>query len=280
MLYALLFFRKGSVVSRVRLIASDLDGTLLRPDGTVSERSRLALRRAQDAGIAVVLVSGRHPSFLRTKAQEAGVEGLALCSNGAIVYDPGADAIVRHMALDPEVARRLISGLREAVPDVAFAIELGPRMSWEPPFAARRGATSVEVQVCGDVLELCAEPVTKLIARHPDIESDALMEHARRIAGEDMATITYSTPHLIEISRAGVHKAAGLAALCEERGIFPEHVVAFGDMPNDLPMLRWAGRGVAVANAHPQVLETADEVTRSNVEDGVAVVVERLLRCA
>lgn len=269
-------------MSRVRLIASDLDGTLLRPDGMVSERSRLALRRAQDAGIAVVLVSGRHPSFLRAKAREADVEGLALCSNGAIVYDPGSDSIVRHVVLDPDVARRLVSGLRATVPDVAFAIELGPRMSWEPPFAARRGASAIEVeiQVCEDVLDLCAEPVTKLIARHPDLESDALMEHARRIVGEDVATITYSTPHLIEISRAGVHKAAGLAALCAERDIRPEDVVAFGDMPNDLAMLRWAGRGVAVANAHPQVLETADEITRSNVEDGVALVVERLLSCA
>lgn len=267
-------------MARVRLIASDLDGTLLRNDGSISERTRRALHGAQEAGITVVLVSGRHPSFLRAKAAEAGVAGLAICSNGAITYDPARDTIVRHMALDPQVAQHVIRSLRVAVPGISFAIELGPLLTWEAPFDQRRGASDVPVEVCADALTLCTEPVTKLIAWHREVDSDTLVEHARNITSTDEVSITYSTPHLIEISAAGVHKAAGLQALCMERGISSDEVIAFGDMPNDLAMLHWAGHGVAVANAHPRVRAVADEVTRSNTEDGVALVVERLLRCA
>lgn len=267
-------------MASVRLIASDLDGTLLRDDGSVSMRTRRALCRAQGAGIRVVLVSGRHPRFLRAKATDAGVHGLAICSNGAILYDPEHDAILHHLALEPGVAQRLITGLRNALPDIAFAVERGPCYSWEAPFSKQRDASDAYVEVCEDALTLCTEPVTKLIAWHAKLDSDALIEHTRRVVSEDEVTITYSTPHLIEMSLAGVHKAAGLTLLCEAYGVRAEEVVAFGDMPNDVAMLRWAGRSVAVANAHPTVLETADEVTDSNVQDGVAVVVERILRCA
>ena len=264
----------------VRLIASDLDGTLLRTDGTVSARTRSALHQAQEAGIMVVLVSGRHAPALRSVAAEAGIDGLAVCSNGAIIYDPQQDTILRHLTLDAAVARRLVTGLREVLPDVAFAVERGPTLTWEPPFARARGAAGAHIPVCEDALELCTESVTKLIAWRPEIDSETLVEYTRSIAHDDEITVTYSTPHLIEISLAGVHKAEALEWLSTERGIRPGEVVAFGDMPNDVAMLRWAGRGVAVANAHPQVLAIADETTCSNDEDGVARVVERILKCA
>lgn len=268
---------KGCVVVDVRLIASDLDGTLLRTDGTISERTRAALKKALDAGIVMVLVSGRHPLTLRAVAAEAGVDGPAVCSNGAIIYDPQRDTVLRHMALEPAVARRLVTGLREMLPDVAFAIERGQQFSWEPAFARDRGASGAHVHVCEDVLDLCTEPITKLIAWHRETASETLIAYTHRLASEDEVTVTYSTPHLIEISLAGVHKAAGLAWLSAKRGIRPEQVVAFGDMPNDIAMLRWAGHAVAVANAHPKVLALADETTHSNNEDGVARVVERIV---
>lgn len=261
----------------VRLIASDLDGTLLRTDGTISARTRTALKKAQEAGIVVVLVTGRHPISLRAVAAEAGVDGLAVCSNGAIIYDPQRDAMLRHLALEPALVRRLVSGLREILPDIAFAIERGQQLSWEPPFARRRSALRADIPVCEDALDLCTEPITKLIAWHTETDSDTLVAYTQRLASEDEVSVTYSTPHLIEISLAGVHKAAGLAWLAAKRDIRAEQVVAFGDMPNDIAMLRWAGHGVAVANAHPHVLELADETTRSNNEDGVAWVVERIV---
>ncbi|HEX6540803.1 MAG TPA: Cof-type HAD-IIB family hydrolase [Ktedonobacterales bacterium] len=262
------------------MIASDLDGTLLRTDGTISERTRAALQRAQGAGISVVFVSGRHPLTLRTVAVEAGISEPAVCSNGAIIYDPHQDTMLHHMMLEQSVARRIVLGLRELLPDIAFAVERGRDFSWEPAFALRRGAAGAHIPVCEDVLHFCAEPITKLIAWHEETNSETLIEYTRGIANEDEVTLTYSTPHHIEISLAGVHKAAGLEWISAARGIRPEQVMAFGDMPNDIAMLRWAGHGVAVANAHPQVLEVADEVTASNTEDGVAQVVERLLEGA
>jgi hydroxymethylpyrimidine pyrophosphatase-like HAD family hydrolase len=88
--------------------------------------------------------------------------------------------------------------------------------------------------------------------------------------------VTFSTGHgLIEISAPGITKGSGLARLAGQLGIAPAEVVALGDMPNDLPMLQWAGHGVAMANAHPAVLESADEITAPNSQDGLALVLER-----
>jgi hydroxymethylpyrimidine pyrophosphatase-like HAD family hydrolase len=131
--------------------------------------------------------------------------------------------------------------------------------------------------------ELLAEPVVKLLVRHTDLTAPELMEATKDLfegfAG--LATVTYGTSTtiggLLEISGPGITKAFSLERLAEERDVASEEVVAFGDMPNDLPMLAWAGLGVAVANAHPEVLAVADEVTASNDDDGVAMVVERLL---
>jgi len=106
----------------LRLVATDLDGTLLRDDKTISERTRAALRRVQQAGIALVLVTGRPPRRLKIVAQELGMTGLAVCCNGAIVYDLGADAIFQHDTLASDIARQLSTALREAVPGVCFAV--------------------------------------------------------------------------------------------------------------------------------------------------------------
>jgi hydroxymethylpyrimidine pyrophosphatase-like HAD family hydrolase len=121
-------------------------------------------------------------------------------------------------------------------------------------------------------------PAVKLMLRHPELSADALLAHARELLG-DLAEVSHSSAHdaLLEISAPGVSKASSLAQLCARAGIASGEVMAFGDMPNDLPMLVWAGRGVAVANAHPDVLAAADEVTGSNDESGVAAVLEHVL---
>lgn len=265
----------------VRLVATDLDGTLLRADGTVSERTRRVLGWCRAAGIVVVLVTARPPQDLHLLARAAGVSGLAICSNGAIVYDLDRDTILRHAPLRAEVARRLIAALRAAAPGVCFVLRYVEGWGWEPGYAeldpavrAWHGSGGRE----GDALALCdVAPVGKLIARHPHLPAAELLAVAREVVGE-AAHATHSGAPFVEISAAGVHKAWALERLCAELGVGPAEVVAFGDMPNDLPMLAWAGRGVAVANAHPDVLAAADAVTLSNEEDGVAVALERLLR--
>jgi hydroxymethylpyrimidine pyrophosphatase-like HAD family hydrolase len=124
---------------------------------------------------------------------------------------------------------------------------------------------------------LIAEPAIKLMLRHGELSADALLARARAVCGH-LAEFSHSSASdaLLEISAAGVSKASALARLCRRHGIAPSEVVAFGDMPNDLPLLGWAGHAVAVANAHPDVIAAADEVTTSNDGDGVARVLERL----
>jgi hydroxymethylpyrimidine pyrophosphatase-like HAD family hydrolase len=129
-----------------------------------------------------------------------------------------------------------------------------------------------------DVEALLSAPVAKLLVRHESMAPDTLLARARE-ASAGLATLTHSSRDgLLEISAAGITKATTLERVVAEHGYGAPDVIAFGDMPNDLPLLAWAGRAIAVANAHPEVLDAVDEVTASNDDDGVALVLETLYR--
>jgi Cof subfamily protein (haloacid dehalogenase superfamily) len=262
----------------LRLIASDLDGTLLRSDReTVSARTRAALKRASDAGIAIVLVSARGPRGVTAIADMLSIDGLAICSNGAIVYDFATSETIRHRQLASEVAVDMIRKLRERLPDVCFGAETGAVIALEPSFkGAWQGWQPPEDTVYGDALDLVATPVTKLIARDAGCSIEELADAAREVAGE-AATVSVSGEWVIEILAAGVNKAVALEELADALGVKADEVVAFGDYPNDLPMLAWAGRSIAPVNAHPEVLASVDHITASNDDDGVAIAIEELL---
>jgi Cof subfamily protein (haloacid dehalogenase superfamily) len=259
-----------------RLVATDLDGTLLRDDGTVSPYTAGVLARVRAAGIPVVFVTARPPRRAREIARSVGLGGLAICGNGAIVYDLDSETVVRQALLEAVVAHRLIGALREAAPGVCFAVEAGLVYGQEPAYAPHSPHPGDTGGRCDDALVLCAEGVTKLIALHPTLPLDELRPLAHRLAGET-AVVTQSGAPFVEIAAPGITKARALADLCRDLGVAPGEVIAFGDMPNDLPMLAWAGYRVAVANAHPDVLAAADEVAAANNEDGVARVLGRLM---
>jgi Cof subfamily protein (haloacid dehalogenase superfamily) len=259
----------------IRLVASDLDGTLLRPDETVSDRTRAALAAAKHAGITVVLVSGRPPRSLGPIAERIGVGGIAICANGAVVWDLDSGAMVDYTPLAADLATRLVHALRQALPGALFAVELERGFGREPGWSDGRALTSPEA-LEADALELITGPVTKLLVRHPALPFEEVAERAREAVGDD-AVATWAGLRLVEISAAGVTKAFALERLCRRLGIAAAEVVAVGDMPNDLAMLEWAGTAVAVANATPEVLAAADEVTAANVDDGVALLLERIL---
>lgn len=265
------------VQQSIRLVATDLDGTLLLPDGTVSSRTYEALQRVQKAGMMVVLVSARPPRVLREIAQSLDISGLAICCNGALVYDLDADTIVQHWPLSPALARQLITILRRAFSNLMFACEYGLEFACEPDFHHLSLIAEKKAMYIDDVLSFCNQPLTKLLALHSTYGVEDFHRHVSSLLGEEEVIVTHSGASFLEISAAGVTKARALATLCEERGITADEVVAFGDMPNDLSMLRWAGYGVAVANAHPLVRASANAITRSNSEDGVALVLEELL---
>ena len=263
---------------RQRLIATDLDGTIVRSDGTISARTRAALGAAEEGGLVVVFVTGRPPRWMGQVSEATGHTGLAICANGAIVYDLHTEEIVQAHAMEADLARRLADLLRSEMPDVAFAIEQTHRFGHEPRYAPKY-ETPPDV-VVAELDELIEGPVIKLLARHESMPTGEMARAAAKAIGDlaelNMATFS-DTDGLLELSAAGVTKAFGLERFAAEHGIGPETVVAFGDMPNDLPMLAWAGHAVAVANAHPDVLAIADEVTASNDDDGVALVIERIL---
>lgn len=257
-----------------RLVGSDLDGTLVRSDGTISGRTRAAIAAVEAAGATFVMVTGRPTRWMTAIAEQTGHHGIAVCANGAVVYDLHAEQVIESFLLPGEVGRQVAGALRADIPGIAFAVErLDAPFSHESAYVPRWDSTDERLQ--RPVEQLLAGDVVKLLARHDNLGPDELLALAEAVVG-DSATLTHSsTDGLLEISAAGVSKATGLAMLAAERGVLHSEVVAFGDMPNDVPMLTWAGLGVAVANAHPSALQAADEITASNDEDGVAQVLDR-----
>ncbi|OLF16997.1 HAD family hydrolase [Actinophytocola xanthii] len=270
-------------MDKPELVASDVDGTLLDPMELITPRTAGVIARVTASDVPFVLVSGRPPRWIPGVANAAGLNGYAVCANGAALYDIAADRVISAHDLDPLRLHDTAQTVRNVLPEarmaterigdglVPFVTEPGFRNPWGNPAGEQDGEVN-DVPI-GEVL---GHPATKLMVRHPGMTSQEMAEAvAEVLAGADLE-VTYSTNQgLIEISAAGVTKASGLAEVCERLSVDQHRVVAFGDMPNDLPMLRWAGHGVAMANAHPQVLAAADEVTAPNAEDGVAQVLER-----
>lgn len=259
-----------------RIVATDLDGTIVRSDGTISQRTVKALARVEESGAAVVLVTGRPPRWIAPVAEATGHRGTVICSNGALLYDLHDEKVVETFAIEASVVAQVVAILSDAIPELAFAVETGNGMYRTERY---RGGWSTdpdpEAHVCG-VDELAAHNVAKLLARHPTLNADELLQKAGPIVAHLVETTHSNGRGLMEMSSPGVSKATTLARFAEELGVGAADVVAFGDMPNDLPMLAWAGTAYAVANAHPLVLQAVRRTTRSNDDDGVAVVLEEL----
>ncbi|WP_162467158.1 HAD-IIB family hydrolase [Streptomyces cavernae] len=268
-----------------RLIATDLDGTLLRDDKSVSERTIAALAAAEEAGIEVFFVTGRPARWMDVVSDHVHGHGLAICGNGAAVVDlhggPGAHRFVKVRELAHANALDAVKLVREVAPGTVFAVERTYGLHLEPGYPPLHAEPAESVDAAEALLSEDAldadQPVLKVLAYHAELAPDDFLLSARAAVGE-RANVTRSSPTaLLEISGPGVSKASTLALCCAERGIRPEEVVAFGDMPNDVEMLTWAGASYAMGNAHPDVIAAASGRTVANNEDGVAVVIERML---
>ncbi|MBO1334924.1 HAD family hydrolase [Streptomyces sp. VRA16 Mangrove soil] len=257
------------------LIATDLDGTLLRGDDTVSDRTREALVGAAAAGARHIVVTGRPAPRVQPLLADLG-GGLAVCAQGAQLYDADGDRLLWSLTLDRELAEQALGKIEAEVGQVYAAVDQDgvEGLTLIEPGYLMPHPTLPAVRV-HDRAELWAEPISKVLLRHSALSDDELAAVARAAVGP-LATVTMSGPGTVELQPRGVTKATGLGLAAERLGIAAGATVAFGDMPNDVPMFGWAGLGVAMANAHPELKAVADEVTASNEEDGVAVVVERL----
>ena len=258
-----------------RLVATDLDGTLLRGDGAVSARTTNALRAVEEAGILVVFVTGRPLRWARDVFEHVAAHGRAIISNGALVWDVGADRAEMVRGIDRVTGLDVCARLRAAVPGSTYAVETLGGIALEEGFVERYAVPAGARR--GTLDEIWEEPVVKLLARHEELSPQEFWDAAEGVIGQQVEITWSSSTTLLEMSARGVTKASTLELMCAERGIVADEVIAFGDMPNDLPMLAWAGRSCAMANAHPTVRAAADEVIASNDDDGVAAVLEKLL---
>ncbi len=264
------------------LIASDVDGTLLGPLEELSERTIDVVRRVAEDGVPFVLVSGRPPRWISPIANPLDLTGYAVCANGAVLYEIGTDRIVAvHGLMEPQLLHDAVSALDHVLPGCRYAAERAGESAFDPrvrnfviepdyknPWGNHEGTSVPRAEVLG-------HPAIKLLISRRGMTSDEMAQAAREVLNGSV-DITYSTNSgLIELSAPGVTKATGLAEVAERLGVPGDRVIAFGDMPNDLEMLEWAGHGVAMANAHRYVLDVADEITGPNSEDGVAQVLER-----
>ncbi len=255
---------------KIRLVATDLDGTLLHTDGTVTARTREVLTAVEDLGVTVVFVTGRPVRWMDDLWEHVGGHGLAIVSNGGILYDVHDRAVRMARPIPVEVGLETAKILRDALPGTTFAMERIEGFAKEPGFMPRLPPPPDLIE--GPAEEILDDHVVKLLARHEELEPEQFWAAVESHVGHLVTTTWSSIGALVEMSAAGVSKASTLEMLCADQGVDPSEVLAFGDMPNDLPMLEWAGTSYAMANAHPMVRELAEHVAPSNEDDGVASV--------
>ncbi|MEU3981496.1 HAD family hydrolase [Streptomyces sp. NPDC026672] len=259
-----------------KLIATDLDGTLLRSDDSVSARTRDALTTAAAAGAAHIVVTGRAVPWTRHVLDDLGYRGLAVCGQGAQVYDAGEHRLLTSVTLDRQLAGVALAKIEAEVGPLYLAASrdgLDGDVLVGPGYAVTGRLPSTPFT---DAADLWAAPLNKIYIQHPELSDDALAEVAQRAAG-GFVSVAMAGEGVVELLPLGLSKATGLSLAARRLGVKAASTIAFGDMPNDIPMFGWAGWGVAMGNAHESLRAVADEVTSSNDQDGIAAVLERLL---
>jgi Cof subfamily protein (haloacid dehalogenase superfamily) len=261
-----------------KLIATDLDGTLVRSDDTVSAYTHEVLDRVRSAGIRIVGATGRGPRLAELTRNDIRAADFLVLAQGGWVIDLADSVPLRTERLPGWVVAQVLADLEAEVGPLSVMVEALDHADaplWGDVDPAWRYPVLVHERPRAECL---TGDVIKAFARSFDRDVDDLLAAAQRIVPATVASVTQAGLNYVEICPPGVDKGTGLAVVARSVGVDPADVLVFGDMPNDLPMFAWAGWSrVAVANAHPAILEAADEVTLANDEDGVAVYLDRLL---
>ncbi|MFF2191451.1 HAD family hydrolase [Streptomyces sp. NPDC058157] len=266
-----------------RLVATDLDGTLLRADDTVSARTRDALARAGAAGAAHIVVTGRSVPWTRPILEALDYRGIAVCGQGAQVFHAGERRLITSVRLGRRSADLALSKIEAEIGPLALAVSrdgldgaVVATADYHRPGEGEETAHPLPYVPMKDRSDLWAEPLNKVYIQHPELGDDALAAVAQRVVG-DLVGVVMAGEGVVELLPRGLTKATGLELAARRLGLVGEDAIAFGDMPNDIPMFGWAGHGVAMENAHGDLKAVADEVTASHEADGIAIVLERLL---
>jgi Cof subfamily protein (haloacid dehalogenase superfamily) len=248
------------------VVALDLDGTLLRPDATLSPYSAAVLRAIVERGVRLVYVTARHLTALRRVIGHLDLPAHAICCAGAAVYELPSGREVAERTIEPEAVRRIAKRVDALLPDASFAWVLGADIH------VQRGyPDSLATSRMTDATDALPDvPTSKLSIRATEVDPSDF-DRAVLDAVDGIAQVVHWRPGFADVVALGVDKGVVLREWCDVWCVGPKQVVSFGDAAADIPMLRWSGRGVAVGNAEPGVLAAADEITGSCDEDGVAV---------
>ena len=266
-----------------KLLATDLDGTLLNSFGAITEENIDAIAKASASGLEIIFATGRPPRWMQEIPSLSGSVTTALCANGAVVLDLGSGELISAQYVSPDAGLGAIEIIRALDPHARFAVEVvgagqdfvldseyQPR--WETPRPVPRVPTEALFD-SGHVVKLLARP-----SRETQLTADSFVAHAEEHIAH-LVDVTHSNSFdvLLEMSPLGVNKGSALANFALARGLQPQDVAAVGDMPNDIPMVTWAGRGGAVENAHDALKAIADDLLPTNDEHAVAEFIQRIL---
>ncbi len=264
---------------RPKLIATDLDGTIVANYGAISQRTIDVFLKAHAMGVEVFFVTGRPPRWMPEIKDAFGI-GSAICGNGAMLYDLQAGVVLEEWLIPISAQLQAVAKLRAAIPGISFAVESHEYFHREKSYIARWDVGLDNVGV-DSIEEIITSPALKLLARcsEQELSSDEMLDIAIREL-DGIVTATHSNPHesLLEISTLGVSKGATLAKMAGRLGISASDCVSFGDNPNDFSMLEWCGRSFAMADGHTDGKNHAKGVALPHTEDGVAVILEQLLQ--
>ena len=263
-------------LARVRLVATDMDGTLLDPDGSVSPRTIAAVAAARAAGVHVIPVTGRPPEALWALASLAGLGPLGVCANGAVIVDLERQEVVEVEGFNAEAAATWVRRVRHAAPTARMAIDGLASFCHETGFVETLAGWEQPVEQVADILSVAGRGCIKLIARVPGIAARELIEVLGGIA-DGTGDVTSSGLDWVDIGPPGVSKATGVGRICDALAVGTDEVLAIGDNYNDLSLLAWAFVAMAPANAVAEILTVAHRVLPANADDGVALVLEELI---
>lgn len=280
--------RRLPALAELRLIALDLDGTVLSPDGAVSGRTSRAVRAVLELGVAVTPVTARLPVAALHPSLRLGLRGEAICASGAARMDLRTGRLSDQQRLPGEQAREAARRIRRACPYVTFgwADDTGVTVEAGYPYPHPDRTVGALDTLADAVITLfgqCQGPCAADLAAQARLAAAGVADLGRHDApshdapSHDAPSHGGTAPGYVELVRPGVDKLAALRRFCAERGVTSSQVLAFGNDATDAAMLRWAGHGVAVADSDSAALAAADSISGSCQDDGVAVILERLV---
>jgi len=261
-----------------KMLAIDIDGTMLRTNGTLSERVLRALHEAVRGGIHVVPSTGRPEVVAKEVIEATGLNQYWVFGNGAVTRHLGRDELVRGFWIEREVVLDLMTELRSQLAGVRFAVEFGTALAYESGFEHVVPNMPTFPPTADLIAEVSAheDVIQKVLVFDTSVDVPTLFDQVRQVS-EGRILPTYSGLNFIELAAGSVSKASALGLLADDLGIQSDDVWAIGDNYNDIEMLKWAGVGYAMGNADDHIKSVADAILPTNDDDGVAVLIERLL---